>query len=1394
MSKQYPKPQGSTWTDDQWDAITLSGQNMLVAAAAGSGKTAVLVERIIRRISDEWNPVDVDRLLVATFTKAAASEMKHRIREALEKELTKQPHSQHLRKQLALMGRASITTLHSFCLEVIQRYFSLIKLDPGFRIANETEGELLRYDLLQEMLEQYYSESVEDSAFWRLMDSFSGERSDDAIMQLILKLYDVSRSHPWPSYWLRSMASMFGPQPIVSAEPNMDEAAAAMQEAMPLVAAGAAPADYSLWVQSLVQDVKLELEGAADLLRQAQDVIDMPGGPAPYQDNLRDDLLLVDSLREAASTSWPSMYEAFQAASFGKLKACKGDDYDKELQEEVKELRNRAKDIIGKIREDLFGRTPEQFGQELAELAPVLHTLVDLVLDFGARYQAAKADKGLIDFADLEHYCLQILCQSGSMPGELYPSEAALAYRKQFAEVLLDEYQDTNRVQEAIVELISNSKPGNRFMVGDVKQSIYRFRLAEPGLFLEKYKAFRSSKESAVLESQKQQAAGLRIDLARNFRSRSEVVHAVNYVFKQVMNETVGEIEYDEQAELVYGAGYPPPAADCAVEMLIIDKMTEAEESSEPEENDTEPSSSSETSAGSSPSEALDPVQDAQELETVQLEARAMASQIRELVGEGSDRQAFQVFDKRTGGTRPATYRDIVILLRATSAWAPVIIEELKGMGIPAYADLSTGYFSATEVEVMISLLKVIDNPYQDVPLAAVLRSPIVQLTADELAQVRVSGKQVPFYEAVLQFVKNEAESVKEVQDATKDSVETLEERASEGFWAQSMLEIASGKEATQEGTQPFNEQPKGAGPLTLKEKLEHFLHLLEAWRSEARQGSLADLIWSIYRQTGYYDFAGGLPGGLQRQANLRALYDRARQYESTSLRGLFRFLRFIERMKDSGGDLGTARALGEQEDVVRIMSIHKSKGLEFPVVFVAGMAKMFNQRDLNDSFLLHKELGFGPRFVDARLRISYPTLPSLAIKRRMKLELLAEEMRVLYVALTRAREKLYLLGTVKSLDKLLRAWGRNLSRTQRYLPDYELAKAKCYLDWVGPALLRHPHAKEWRERLGIGEAASGVHLLSDASSWRFRIVKPESLITGSQLQEGLHTLDREMLGAVQALKPVDSAGQWSNWLDHRLSWTYTYAKAPKLFSKTTVSEMKRLSELNRLTEEMELPVAQLNRLTEEMEPPVVQLNHTEQPVISAARSVLPGTSVLRRPRFMEKKKLTAAERGTVVHAVMQNLPLTEPMTASIVQDKLAYMLEKQLLTEEQCAVVDIPTILNFFETPIGRRMLQAGRVQREVPFSYGLSAMEVYHAADRSTEGETVLIQGVIDCLFEDQNGLVLVDYKTDAVKGRSVEELRSRYEVQVTLYARAVEHIWKRPVTGKYLYFFDGSLLIDM
>ncbi|TNJ64164.1 helicase-exonuclease AddAB subunit AddA [Paenibacillus hemerocallicola] len=1313
------KPAGSTWTDEQWEAVRLRGSDILVAAAAGSGKTAVLVERIIRRITDEREPVDVDRLLVATFTNAAAGEMRQRIREAIEKRLAEHPESEHLRRQIALIHRASITTLHSFCLDVIRRHHQRIRLDPAFRIANETEAELMRQDILSDLLEEQYGQSEDDSAFWRLADAFGGERGDDALFRLVQRLYDYSRSHPWPDFWLLDTAGKF--------EPSSDEAGETSGESDP-------------WRKALIADVKLELQGMASLLEEALRLCSQPGGPMPYTDNMKDDLVQIEGAIAAAERSWDGLFAAIRDTAFGKLNACRGKEYDKALQERVKQLRDRAKKQFADIREELFERTPEQYAAEMAEMAPVVRKLAELVIEFGERYRLKKAEKGLVDFSDLEHYSLDILRHPDSSPGRLIPSDAAEQYRDQFVEILLDEYQDTNTVQEAIVSLISRPAPGNRFMVGDVKQSIYRFRLAEPGLFMDKYRSFEPSGEDNP-------SGGRKIDLARNFRSRTEIVDGVNYIFKQIMTERVGEMDYDEAARLVCGAVYPGSPNDLAVEMAVMDRGGAASEEDAAEGNGIESDDTDDSDDISDIAAAGTTLeQEEKQAETAQLEARYIVSRIRRMMGQDGH-TPFQVHDRGTGGLRPIVFRDIVILLRATSQWAPVFMDELRAAGIPGYADLNTGYFTATEVETMLSLLQIIDNPYQDIPVAAVLRSPMFGLNAAELAQIRILGRNKPYYEAVLSYAAGDAE----MPDGT-NAVHNEDEYVAE-----------------------------------LRSKLSHFIAKLQSWRDEARQGSLSQLIWNVYRETGYYDFVGGMPGGGQRQANLRALYDRARQYEATSLRGLFRFLRFVERMRDSGADLGAARALGEQEDVVRIMSIHKSKGLEFPVVFVAGLGKSFNQTDLGASFLLHKELGFGPMFTDPVLRVACPTLPMLAIRRRMKMEMIAEEFRVLYVALTRPKEKMVLVGTVKSADKAAQKWTRMQDEADWQLPAHEMARARSYLDWLGPALIRHPDAGVFRDRGESGESYFVPAIMTaEPSRWSAGIVSSLGYAQAAAAVEVRFADDR--MESVAQLEPVTGREEREEAdirLDQRFDWTYGYGQATEFFSKTSVSELKRLKDRSFGREDPE--AADWAELP--LEPDETAAGRQNVP---GSRSAL--QSLARRPAFLGKREMTAAERGTIYHAVMQHIPLENGISAEDVRITIDRMVSRQLLAPEHRDAVDAEVVASFFREEIGRRLLAADKVYREVPFSYGLPAEEAYPGAEQSVRGETVLVQGIIDCLFEENGGLVLLDYKTDAVYGDRLDMLKERYAVQLGLYAKAIEHIWRRPVKEKVLYFFDGPHFVRL
>ncbi|GAA3403764.1 helicase-exonuclease AddAB subunit AddA [Paenibacillus hodogayensis] len=1319
---RLPKPEGSTWTDEQWEAVRLRGSDILVAAAAGSGKTAVLVERIIRRISDERESVDVDQLLVATFTNAAAGEMRQRIREAIEKRLAEQPHSEHLRKQAALIHRASITTLHSFCLDVIRRHHQRIRLDPAFRIANETEAALMRQDELSDLLEEQYGQAEEDGPFWKLADAFGGERGDDALFRLVQRVYDYSRSHPWPDHWLTEMAERFA---------RAGDASAFAGDADP-------------WRPALLEDVRLELRGMESLLEEALALCGRPGGPLPYADNVKDDLHQVREALAAADLSWDALYESFRSTSFGKLNASRGKDVDKALQERVKQLRDRCKKQFADIREELFERSPEQYAEELAAMAPVVGKLADIVIAFADRYKRAKAAKGLVDFADLEHYCLDILRHPDSAPGRLLPSDAAEQYREQFVEILLDEYQDTNTVQEAIVALIARPAPGNRFMVGDVKQSIYRFRLAEPGLFMAKYRTFGPSAEE-------EPQGGRKIDLARNFRSRRQIVDGVNYIFRQIMSERVGEMEYDDAAMLVCGASYPDSPNDETIELVLIDRGSGGEDEQPAayagdDADETDDSGSTGPAAAASAA-AASLEQEEQQTETAQLEARFVAAQIRRLMGMDGH-PPFRVYDRGSGGLRPIVFRDIVILLRATSQWAPVFVDELRAAGIPGYGDLNTGYFTATEVEIMLSLLHVIDNPYQDIPVASVLRSPMFGLTAAELAEIRIVGRGKPFYEAVLAWL------------------------------------------AAYDGAESPRQEAGPAMPATpaLRDKLVRFRMLLERWRDEAKQGSLAELIWHIYRETGYYDFVGGMPGGTQRQANLRALYDRARQYEATSFRGLFRFLRFVQRMRDGGTDLGAARALGEQEDVVRIMSIHKSKGLEFPVVFAAGLGKTFNQTDLYDPFLLHKELGFGPMYTDPALRVACPTLPMLAIRRRMKMEMLAEEFRVLYVALTRPKEKLVLVGTLKSAEDALQKWGRIQEESGWRLPEHEMARARTYLDWLGPALVRHPAARILRAGTEEDAAYEAPEAMAgEASEWDVGIVSSLGFAQAAAAVEAGFVAD-ERLDSVTRLERVERRDVEENdrLLDGRFDWTYPFEQASALFSNTSVSELKRLAERSFGADDTQASADWVGALAGGAE------GKNSRPYGTADGA--PQLSLAKRPNFLGKKAMTAAERGSLYHAVMQHIPLTGEVTESVVATTMERMVSRQMLLAEHLAEIDPGVIAAFFSGPVGNRLLRAEKVYREVPFNYALPAEEAYPGAGEAVRGETVLVQGVIDCLFEEGGQLVLLDFKTDAVYGDRLELLKQRYAVQLGLYARAIEHIWRRPLKEKLLYFFDGAHTVTL
>lgn len=1236
------------WTQKQREAIYSGGNDMLVSAAAGSGKTAVLVERIIQKVIQKNNPVDIDSLLVVTFTNAAAQEMRNRIGEALENAIANEPSSDHLKKQLSLLQRASISTLHAFCMDIVKQYAYLLDIDPAFRIANDMEGDLMKQEVLDDLLEEWYGSDGEAlEAFFAVVDRFSGDRSDAQVEELILDLYNFAIKNPWPEQWLDGIAGIY-------AIPDVwDE--------------GDLP-----WLSVMKEEVRHRLDAVQAEIDRAKQLAYGSDGPHHYLDAIESDETL---LHEAVNNldSWEALQSFMQGITFKKLSGKKV-DCNEAKKERVKALRDSYKKRLNDMASKWFSRDLAHHVRDMQNMRPVIEQLVELVKQFKERFTAAKKEKAIVDFSDLEHFALALLMDESASGEKPEPSHVAKQLQATYKELLIDEYQDTNLVQETILTLISDQiHSGNMFMVGDVKQSIYRFRHAEPTLFIDKYKQFAGG-----------ESLGERIDLASNFRSREQVLSGVNYIFRQIFDETLGEITYDADAELIYGNQMYEsfPVANPGQELIIIDREApdEMEEAETGEEN-------------------------YQDMEKAQLEARAYANKIKAWIHPEAGKP-LQVVDKATGAQRDIQYRDIVILQRSMT-WAPTIVDEMKKQGVPIYAELSTGYLDAIEIKIMLSCLKVIDNPQQDIPLASVLRSPVVGMNEEELAQIRLSDRNNHYYDALIQYTKD-----------------TANETAA---------------------------------------KAERFLEQLKRFRLASRQGALSDLIWDIYRFTGYYDFVGGMPGGRQRQANLRALYDRARSYESTSFRGLFRFLRFIEHMEERGDDLGSARALSEQEDVVRIMTIHKSKGLEFPVVILGGMDKQFNMQDLRARYLLHKDAGFASKFVDPFKRITYPTLFYHALQHKKQKEQLSEEMRVLYVALTRAKEKLVMVGNVASFEKKAEKWNDTLDHSTWVLPVHQRLEAKSYLDWIGPALIRH----EENVVLRLDEMGETVpeEIRLDPSDWDISIIHGSAY---ANIEEKSPQTDFSLQDTITNWKHLSlEKTSLKTKVDQILDFHYPHDNAAYARAKQSVTEIKRLRE--------QTDDYSANDLVKQTYNPV-----------------------LKRPQFMqEERTISPAEAGTAVHTVMQHIPLTNPMTAGEIEEFIESLVAKEILTAPESDVVDVGMIREFLSTDMAQMMMNASVLYREVPFSLSLSAKEVYPSWEDETD-ESILVQGIIDCLIAGEDGWIILDYKTDAINEELSSplktKLRDRYETQMTLYKHAIETIWQGPVQEAYLYYFQKQLLLKM
>ncbi len=1248
---------GSTkWTEDQLKAITTRECNLLVAAAAGSGKTAVLVERIIRIITNEDNPIDIDRLLVVTFTSAAAAEMRERIADAISKALEVNPNSKVLQRQLTLLSRANITTMHSFCLDVIKNYYHIIDLDPTFRIADETENTLLKLEVINDMFEDYYEN--EDGEFKNLIEAYSTSKDDEKLKNIVLDLYRFSMSGPWPEKWLKDSAEAF----------NIDTVE---------------DLNKTPWIQVLKETIYIEVSGYTKILQKAIELIKSTEGLEPYLQTFNDELNMFNSIIESLNYGIEELYSEISRVSFGRLKSVKKDKVsDPEALEIVKSIRDNIKKKSSKLIEDSFSISIEEALEGIKNSYPYMKMVSKLTLDFIDRFKVKKRERNLLDFNDLEHLCLKILINYDD-EGNIIPSSVSEGFREYFDEVLVDEYQDSNNVQEAIIDLVSRKslENPNVFMVGDVKQSIYRFRQAKPELFLDKYNKYPLEEGSS----------NRKIQLYKNFRSREEVISGVNYIFKEVMSNNVGELEYTDEEALNLGAIYKEnedkdTIVAGPIELHILDKSNN--------KDNTEEDTIEEINLGDEEKE------EEEDVDAITLEARIVAKRIKELMNPDLNTgKIYKVLDKETGEYRQLKYKDVVILLRATKNWAELFLEELGSEGIPIYADTGTGYFETIEIRTIMSLLKIIDNPMQDVPMISVLRSPLVSFTAEELGDIRLLNKEKYFYEII-----------KEVSEAQYE----------------------------------VNEE--------LKNKCEIFISNLEKWRKKAIYTPIDEFIWYLYMDTAYYGYVGAMPNGKLRQANLKILFQRAKQFEQTSFKGLFNFINFINKLRNSSGDMGSAKVLGENEDVVRIMSIHKSKGLEFPVVFTSGFGKQFNLMDLNKSILYHDDLGFGPDYIDLEKRISYSTLAKEAIKKKILFETLSEEMRILYVAFTRAKEKLIITGATRDLEKSISRWTSAAALDEEIVPASEVLKGKSYLDWIGMALCKHRDGEELRNYIGLNNST----IVNDFSTWKVKMWRKNQLNVEKD-EVAVDEINEDDLFINKEVNSIDKE------ISRRLGYKYKYNLAEALPSNVSVSDLKR-------------------SLYEHEDDDVLTVN------IFRDKEVL-------KPKFLQERKgLSASERGTAVHFVMQKLNLDKVSTREEIRSQIQDMKDNNLLSEEEVKAVDKINFLGFFRSELGKRMMTAYNedklLKRELPFYTEISSLEVDNTLpEKEYKDEKVRLQGIIDCIFEEHNEIVLLDYKTDYVVEGMEEEIIDKYRVQLRYYKDAVEKITGKKVRESYLYLFGLS-----
>ncbi len=1205
------------WTNEQLQAINEKGNNILVAAAAGSGKTAVLVERIINKVINE--KIDIDKILVVTFTNAAASEMRERILEAIYKKLEENPLNYHLQRQIILLNKASISTIHSFCLDIIRNNFYEVDASANFRIADTAENDLLKYDVLDDLFEEKYNNNDKD--FLNLIEVYTDYRSDDKLKELILNIYKFIQSSPFPEKWIEEKVNQF------KSDENKDFS-------------------ETIWGQVILSTLKDKIEEAVIKLRKISSETSKFIELSKFTAVLNEDIINLEFIMSNMNL-WNSTFNSINSFKW------KNWPVDKKV---TLELKDKAKEVRDKVKKELKSEfdkymiyNSEEALKYINNMYYILNSLKELVKEFSKKFSERKKEKNIIDFNDIEHLALKILLKEEN--GEYVESDVAKKYKEKFEEIAIDEYQDSNLVQEYILNSIS--KNNNIFMVGDVKQSIYKFRQARPELFLDKY-------EKYSLKAEQKENENLKIQLFKNFRSRKNILDITNLVFKNIMSKKIGDIEYNENEYLNYGANYPEPEENNfkyagKAELHIIDLKENDEISAYKDEIEVEEDDEQER------------------IEDDVIEAKFVAKKIQEIMNS-----VYKVYDRKEG-YRNIKYKDIVILLRATSTLAPIFEKELADLDLPVFSDSSAEYLNSVEIQTIMSILKIIDNPLQDIPLVTVLRSTIGKFTDNDLIEIRLVDRNCDFYEALLKA------------------------------------------RISAEGN--------------LKNKIEDILSKLEKWREEQEYKTLDELIWQIYIDTGYYNYVGLLPNGALRQANLKILFEKAKQYESASFKGLFNFINFIDKLKGNNGDMASAKLIGENEDVIRIMSIHKSKGLEFPIVFLCAAQKSFNMKDLNENILLHQDMGFGPTFIDIENKIKFNTLAKEAIKIKSKEEIISEEERILYVALTRAKEKLIITGRRKDLSKDL---AKKQEELELYTQDKEridnklVKKAKSYLDWIMLVYLFNKNSI--KDIMELYE-----HNKND-------LIK--EIINKEETADNINLINviEEEAGKLKNEEEIEN-------ISKELNWKYKYQDETTIPTKTSVTKIKELKNEN---------VIDIEDI----------LNDNKEIKLEAEANFI-----------KQEEKISSSKKGSLVHLCLQRIDERQDYNIEDLKKLVQGLVFNEIITEKEAESIDVNILYKYVKSELFEELRQAKKIYKEQPFYINVPVKELYK--DVGDTQEKILVQGIIDLFFiNNKDELVLIDYKTDYVEKGKESVIKERYKVQLELYKNALEKSFNKKVSRAQIY----------